>query len=143
MGAAGSIGTPGVTQQLSIANNNGDNQTFVGGAAGTSVAGFHIDAEELTRLYASQIDIVAPPVQAAGSNSVGSAAPPDVIVDGFTMTGGASNSNLGANGALTIRTPGKMRVVGNVELTRSEEHTSELQSLMSTSYAVFCLKKKT
>src|SRR3546814_3471766 len=27
--------------------------------------------------------------------------------------------------------------------TRSEEHTSELQSLMRTSYAVFCLKKKT
>src|SRR3546814_2758760 len=26
---------------------------------------------------------------------------------------------------------------------RSEEHTSELQSLMSISYAVFCLKKKT
>src|SRR3546814_6410519 len=26
--------------------------------------------------------------------------------------------------------------------TRSEEHTSELQSLMSISYAVFCLKKK-
>src|SRR3546814_8764401 len=28
-------------------------------------------------------------------------------------------------------------------LYRSEEHTSELQSLMRTSYAVFCLKKKT
>src|SRR3546814_3375715 len=28
-------------------------------------------------------------------------------------------------------------------LIRSEEHTSELQSLMRTSYAVFCLKKKT
>src|SRR3546814_8567804 len=27
--------------------------------------------------------------------------------------------------------------------TRSEEHTSELQSLMRTPYAVFCLKKKT
>src|SRR3546814_1468058 len=27
-------------------------------------------------------------------------------------------------------------------LVRSEEHTSELQSLMRTSYAVFCLKKK-
>src|SRR3546814_4972877 len=26
--------------------------------------------------------------------------------------------------------------------TRSEEHTSELQSLMRTSYAVFCLQKK-
>src|SRR3546814_10091303 len=28
-------------------------------------------------------------------------------------------------------------------LWRSEEHTSELQSLMRISYAVFCLKKKT
>src|SRR3546814_3160330 len=27
-------------------------------------------------------------------------------------------------------------------MARSEEHTSELQSLMSISYAVFCLKKK-
>src|SRR3546814_10110364 len=29
------------------------------------------------------------------------------------------------------------------ETMRSEEHTSELQSLMRNSYAVFCLKKKT
>src|SRR3546814_9410259 len=29
------------------------------------------------------------------------------------------------------------------KIYRSEEHTSELQSLMRTSYAVFCLKKKT
>src|SRR3546814_5296223 len=29
-----------------------------------------------------------------------------------------------------------------VILVRSEEHTSELQSLMRISYAVFCLKKK-
>src|SRR3546814_7100094 len=28
-------------------------------------------------------------------------------------------------------------------VSRSEEHTSELQSLMRISYAVFCLKKKT
>src|SRR3546814_8177084 len=28
------------------------------------------------------------------------------------------------------------------EVKRSEEHTSELQSLMRSSYAVFCLKKK-
>src|SRR3546814_10185293 len=31
---------------------------------------------------------------------------------------------------------------GREALTRSEEHTSELQSLMRISYAVFCLKKK-
>src|SRR3546814_8402758 len=32
---------------------------------------------------------------------------------------------------------------GSVIPFRSEEHTSELQSLMRLSYAVFCLKKKT
>src|SRR3546814_5211291 len=32
--------------------------------------------------------------------------------------------------------------VGDVFTHRSEEHTSELQSLMRISYAVFCLKKK-
>src|SRR3546814_1622664 len=33
-------------------------------------------------------------------------------------------------------------LVGRVDAARSEEHTSELQSLMRISYAVFCLKKK-
>src|SRR3546814_10874140 len=32
--------------------------------------------------------------------------------------------------------------IGPLINDRSEEHTSELQSLMRTSYAVFCLKKK-
>src|SRR3546814_4196585 len=36
--------------------------------------------------------------------------------------------------------PGDQRIF--VPRLRSEEHTSELQSLMRTSYAVFCLKKK-
>src|SRR3546814_5878013 len=31
---------------------------------------------------------------------------------------------------------------GQLDVFRSEEHTSELQSLMRISYAVFCLKKK-
>src|SRR3546814_2353766 len=35
---------------------------------------------------------------------------------------------------------GRLLVAGEL---RSEEHTSELQSLMRISYAVFCLKKKT
>src|SRR3546814_9981449 len=33
-------------------------------------------------------------------------------------------------------------IQGNSNPERSEEHTSELQSLMRISYAVFCLKKK-
>src|SRR3546814_7190673 len=33
--------------------------------------------------------------------------------------------------------------IGRGKRVRSEEHTSELQSLMRNSYAVFCLQKKT
>src|SRR3546814_4441669 len=36
----------------------------------------------------------------------------------------------------------KLVIEGVERLHRSEEHTSELQSLMRISYAVFCLKKK-
>src|SRR3546814_10401336 len=43
------------------------------------------------------------------------------------------NSGTAAPGPTTI---------GSAALPRSEEHTSELQSLMRISYAVFCLKKK-
>src|SRR3546814_7075780 len=39
--------------------------------------------------------------------------------------------------ARSLDSPGSVTV-----LLRSEEHTSELQSLMRISYAVFCLKKK-
>src|SRR3546814_4099207 len=46
-------------------------------------------------------------------------------------TGGDRDSTL--VGSLTPRGPRSLR---------SEEHTSELQSLMRISYAVFCLKKK-
>src|SRR3546814_7220605 len=35
------------------------------------------------------------------------------------------------------------RVIRMLNMRRSEEHTSELQSLMRISYAVFCLKTKT
>src|SRR3546814_1481187 len=38
--------------------------------------------------------------------------------------------------------PYPCRIVPADEDRRSEEHTSELQSLMRISYAVFCLKKK-
>src|SRR3546814_2509649 len=37
---------------------------------------------------------------------------------------------------------GECHGCGHAQRVRSEEHTSELQSLMRISYAVFCLKKK-
>src|SRR3546814_5445776 len=50
----------------------------------------------------------------------------------IVMTGGFFGVELGEDGAEDVCVAG----------ARSEEHTSELQSLMRNSYAVFCLKKK-
>src|SRR3546814_3176150 len=43
----------------------------------------------------------------------------------------------------TASAPSQVRKATASSERRSEEHTSELQSLMRISYAVFCLKKKT
>src|SRR3546814_9567533 len=52
---------------------------------------------------------------------------------------GAGGSPEAAPGDSSCRGPGRVELA----IQRSEEHTSELQSLMRISYAVFCLKKKT
>src|SRR3546814_7324544 len=57
----------------------------------------------------------------------------DMKRDEAELERGKAPAALGANAA-----PADQATV----LIRSEEHTSELQSLMRTSYAVFCLKKK-
>src|SRR3546814_3591190 len=46
-----------------------------------------------------------------------------------------------AGGKIGGQQPGLGGAAG-MQMLRSEEHTSELQSLMRISYAVFCLKKK-
>src|SRR3546814_3080339 len=49
----------------------------------------------------------------------------------------------GGSAAGTIAAPKEARDAPTApDFSRSEEHTSELQSLMRISYAVFCLKKK-
>src|SRR3546814_8889533 len=48
-----------------------------------------------------------------------------------------------AHGAVDDSADGHVHVVRGGCPARSEEHTSELQSLMRISSAVFCLKKKT
>src|SRR3546814_5558305 len=58
--------------------------------------------------------------------------------NGFLPLGNTSQTldpELNAEEIFAIKPPGK------IDFRRSEEHTSELQSLMRISYAVFCLKK--
>src|SRR3546814_2389647 len=49
----------------------------------------------------------------------------------------------GANICWLTAPPGSSIGLRGASFARSEEHTSELQSLMRISYAFFCLKKKT
>src|SRR3546814_6676473 len=53
-----------------------------------------------------------------------------------------SVSGLGSPSGRTLFQASSLPASGWCILPRSEEHTSELQSLMRISYAVFCLKKK-
>src|SRR3546814_1986626 len=63
------------------------------------------------------------------------------LTDGWVHTGDAGY--LDAGGYLFVCDRVKDMVIsGGENVFRSEEHTSELQSLMRISYAVFCLKKK-
>src|SRR3546814_4697458 len=76
----------------------------------------------------------------AGGDQIG-----DTIT--WTVTGGSLDVELQvvADDPLTVEQPvswhAEAKAVEQVT-DRSEEHTSELQSLMRISYAVFCLKKK-
>src|SRR3546814_4734204 len=49
---------------------------------------------------------------------------------------------IGKDQVAPLRQAREERDIGGKTIGRSEEHTSELQSLMRISYAVFCLKKK-
>src|SRR3546814_4677277 len=72
----------------------------------------------------------------------------DVEADGVHHAAGSLDG--GGDGALVVHVGRHLRqpgAIGRLRMPRrhahrSEEHTSELQSLMRISYAVFCLKKK-
>src|SRR3546814_17002381 len=55
---------------------------------------------------------------------------------------GSIGREQGAEAVLRDPSHGSPPIRSEVSHDRSEEHTSELQSLMRISYAVFCLKKK-
>src|SRR3546814_7217830 len=92
----------------------------------TTVTRSHFDAQ----LY---LDLGTPGTQGAGTGWITRAwnsqpgAPGNVTMPALAVNSRTPANLLGATQSLTMRT---------------EEHTSELQSLISITYAVFCLKKK-
>src|SRR3546814_3342801 len=63
------------------------------------------------------------------------------LVDRFSALAGGDDDLAGTQ-TFTLRRFGGCGLGSRLLRRRSEEHTSELQSLMRISYAVFCLKKK-
>src|SRR3546814_10531962 len=59
-----------------------------------------------------------------------------------TPTRRATKPKTGVTGLCEMANSVEANTVRAIQNGRSEEHTSELQSLMRISYAVFCLKKK-
>src|SRR3546814_2288560 len=96
-----------------------------------------------TTLFRSRSD--RPPARPAGGALVRTHVP--ARVRGGVVPGAASHTRRppAGRGRQRLRRPAVLRPArrdaGRAH-RRSEEHTSELQSLMRISYAVFCLKKK-
>src|SRR3546814_7500541 len=72
---------------------------------------------------------------------------PDLVFDHYLWFGAGPGESLPDISAFAVAKHSKGTAQGEKNARpghrkRSEEHTSELQSLMSNSYAVFCLKKK-
>src|SRR3546814_7061338 len=74
-----------------------------------------------------------------GQNEIGGAAHETVAREGRRRQGQAERRH---DGDVQNREDQPAGRVSTDDRARSEEHTSELQSLMRISYAVFCLKKK-
>src|SRR3546814_2881031 len=67
----------------------------------------------------------------------------DRVVGGYVGVVPAAAQGKAMRNIPMIGTAEVERRLASEDANRSEEHTSELQSLMRISYAVFCLKKKT
>src|SRR3546814_1699706 len=89
------------------------------------------------------------PARAQPASAPGDQGPPNIL---FVLVDDMGYGDLSIMGNTKIETPNLDKLAREgvlmtkfydaAPICRSEEHTSELQSLMRISYAVFCLKKK-
>src|SRR3546814_1334903 len=85
----------------------------------------------------------SPAVQLANRlAAMGYAIPGTIIAVGVLVPFAAFDNALDAWLRTHAGVSSGLLLTGSISALRSEEHTSELQSLMRISYAVFCLKKK-
>src|SRR3546814_1021339 len=87
---------------------------------------------------------LAPLVPIAADESAHVAGDVDALAGKYQVINIKLDKTGGLTGALALADAAAAAGLGVMtgSMSRSEEHTSELQSLMRISYAVFCLKKK-
>src|SRR3546814_9105292 len=114
---------------------------------------FALEAEHIVKRYGSflAVDNVAIKVRKNNVHSVigPNGAGKTTLFNALTGTIPLTSGRILVNGNNIENLPVHKRIAFGISrsfqitaLFRSEEHTSELQSLMRISYAVFCLKKK-
>ncbi len=110
LGAAGQLGQRGVTQTLTLTNTRPVSQTSLGGAG---LAGsYALSSAEMARLFAEQRIVIT----VSGGLPVANIG--DFVLGDFAMSYGAAG-NIGSGGELKILTPGRVAVIGGVQLTTS------------------------
>src|SRR3546814_2535129 len=96
-------------------------------------------SEAANRQHTPKVAFVAPPADYVSSSGKPIKAN-DIDLNVRALSMGKLHHAMMGTAAVAIGTAAA--IPGTLVNLRSEEHTSELQSLMRTSYAVVCLKKK-
>src|SRR3546814_9723627 len=89
------------------------------------------------------VQTCALPIYSSHSSSTSPACPDASAASALHRSRGLCRSAPSSVKGKPRKLPEPPRLRRSAATVRSEEHTSELQSLMRISYAVFCLKKKT
>src|SRR3546814_2354651 len=100
-----------------------------------------MEAARVSRLRGHNVILAEAAPQLGGQVRIAALAPRHQGIGDYTLWQEAEIYRLGVDVRLSTYLDGGDADAFGAD--RSEEHTSELQSLMRISYAVFCLKKKT
>src|SRR3546814_1603018 len=138
------MGEAGAGQHAKLANQTVIAGTMLGIAEGLAYAGrVGLDLEKMLAVLGGGVANGAL-LAALGPKMIAGDFTAGFFIEHFVKDMGLAHAEAATRG---LPLPGleaaRSQYAKLVQAGRSEEHTSELQSLMRISYAVFCLKKKT
>src|SRR3546814_3232691 len=106
----------------------------MGMSSGTKIRKMDIPSRNMPRMISSTISSVSTPYSPSPELTMA------CVMGSITLSVDRAQAKMPASVTTSMMTAESS--AASRKIVRSEEHTSELQSLMRNSYAVFCLKKK-